>query len=85
MLDGNGDGTQGDNYTFGDGQGLFRMFGDVTGDRRVDIADFGIFSTSYGLHTGQTGFLAYLDFNNDGTIDIVDFGQFAIRMFTMLP
>src|SRR5207253_4862649 len=40
-LDGNGDGTPGDNYTFGDAQGLFRLFGDANGDRRVDIADFG--------------------------------------------
>ena len=79
------DGIAGDNYTFGDNQGLFRYFGDSNGDRRVDIADFGLFSTSYGLHIGQSGFLAYFDYNNDGTIDIVDFGQFAIRMFTVLP
>src|SRR5439155_15059592 len=85
QLDGNGDGTPGDNYNFGDAQGLFRLFGDANGDRRVDIADFGLFSTSYGLHTGQPGYLAYFDYNNDGTIDIADFGQFAIRMFTVLP
>ena len=81
----NGDGTGGDNYTFGETQGLFRFFGDANGDRHVDIADFGLFSTSYGLHTGQSGFLAYFDYNNDGTIDIADFGQFSIRFFTMLP
>ena len=51
----------------------------------MDIADFGLFATSYGLHTGQPGFLAYFDYNNDGTIDIADFGQFAIPMFTVLP
>ena len=81
FLDGDNNGTQGGDAILN----FFRYFGDSNGDRRVDIADFGLFSTSYGLHTGQTGFLAYLDFNNDGTIDIVDFGQFAIRMFTMLP
>src|SRR5207237_3123244 len=84
-LDGDADGTPGRNFVFGDAQGLFRFYGGINGDRHVDIADFGLFSTSYGLHTGQTGFIAAFDFNNDGTIDIADFGQFAIRMFTVLP
>jgi len=80
-LDGNGDGTGGDNNT----QGFFRLFGDINGDRRVDIADFGVLSTSFGLHSGQAGFVAAFDFNNDGVIDIADFGQFSIRIFTVLP
>jgi probable HAF family extracellular repeat protein len=73
------------NYTFGDAQGLFRFFGDINGDRHVDIADFAIFSNSFNSSTGQTSYLAYLDFNGDGHIDIADFGQFSIRMFTVLP
>jgi hypothetical protein len=85
QLDGNGDDHGGDNYTFGDAQGLYRYFGDVNADRHVDIADFGLFSLTYGLHAGQTGFVWYLDFNGDGVIDIADFGQFSIRMFTVLP
>jgi hypothetical protein len=72
-------------YTFGESQGLFRFYGDYNGDRHVDIADLGLFSTTYGLRTGQTGFMLCFDFNNDGTIDILDFGQFAIRMSTVLP
>jgi hypothetical protein len=80
-LDGNRDGIGGDNSI----QGVFRFFGDVNGDRRVDIADFGVLSTSFGLHSGQAGFLAAFDFNNDGVIDIADFGQFSIRLFTVLP
>jgi FG-GAP-like repeat/Dockerin type I domain len=85
QLDGNGDGTPGDNYVFGDQQGLFRFFGDINGDRHVDIADFGLFSSTFNLSTGQTGFNAAFDFNNDGHIDIADFGQFSIRLFTVLP
>src|SRR5262249_5058808 len=50
-LDGNGDGQAGDNYTFGDAQGLFRFFGDINGDRHVDIADFGVFSNSFNSST----------------------------------
>jgi len=82
QLDANGDGTPGDNYTFGDAQGLFRFFGDINGDRHVDIADFGLFSQSL---FNAANYIAAFDFNNDGTIDIADFGQFAIRMFTVLP
>jgi hypothetical protein len=84
-LDGDGNGQAGGNYTFGDAQGLFRFFGDINGDRNVDIADFGLFSSTYGLNSGQTGFISAFDFNNDGVIDIADFGQFSVRIFTILP
>jgi uncharacterized membrane protein len=73
------------NYTFGDAQGLFRFYGDYNGDRHVDVADFGLFSSTFNLSTGQTGFLAAFDFNNDGHVDIADFGQFSLRIFTVLP
>jgi hypothetical protein len=84
-LDGDGDGTPGGNFVFGDAQGLFRFFGDYNGDRHVDIGDFGLFATTYGLHTGQPGFNAAFDFNGDGQIDVADFSQFSIRFFAMLP
>ena len=77
--------NNGTNYTFGDAQGLFRFFGDANGDRHVDIQDFGLFSSTFNLHSTDTGFLAYLDWNGDGTIDIADFGQFSIRIFTPQP
>jgi hypothetical protein len=82
LLDGNSDGTPGDNYTFGDSQGLYRFYGDINGDRHVDIADFGIFSQSI---FNSANYIAALDFNNDGHVDIQDFGQFSIRLFTPLP
>jgi hypothetical protein len=81
-LDGDGNGTAGGNYVFGDAQGLFRFYGDINGDRHVDIADFGLFSTSI---FNPANFIAAFDFNNDGVIDIADFGQFSIRIFTPLP
>jgi hypothetical protein len=73
------------NYTFGEAQGLFRFFGDINGDRSVDIGDFGLFSSTFGLSSTQTGFIGAFDFNGDGVIDIADFGQFSIRIFTVLP
>jgi hypothetical protein len=62
-----------------------RYYGDANGDSQVDIADFGLFSSTYGLSAGQTGYLGYFDFNNDGVIDIADFGQLSIRIFVPLP
>src|SRR5207249_1184145 len=47
QLDGNGDGTGGDDYAFGDAQGLFRFYGDANGDRRVDVADLALFASTY--------------------------------------
>jgi hypothetical protein len=81
-LDGNGDGVSGDDYVFGDTQGLFRFFGDINGDRHVDIADFGLFSQSL---FNPANYNAAFDFNGDGHVDIADLGQFSLRFFTMLP
>jgi hypothetical protein len=61
-----------------------RMYGDINGSANVDIADFGLFSTTFNLHSTDAGFLAAFDYNNDGVIDIADFGQFSIRIFTTL-
>jgi hypothetical protein len=84
-LDGDGNGVGGDNYTFGDAQGLFRFFGDTNGDRHVDISDFGQFSSTFNLNSTQTGYQSQFDWNGDGRIDIADFGQFSIRFFTTPP
>src|SRR5262249_26113918 len=81
-LDGDGNGSPGDNYSFGDAQGLFRFFGDINGDRHVDIADFGLFSQSI---FNSANYIAAFDFNGEGRVDIADFGQFAIRLFSPLP
>lgn len=82
QLDGDNNGLPGGNYTFGDAQGLFRFFGDINGDRRVDIADFGLFSLSY-LNSGN--YVAAFDVNGDGRIDIADFGAFSVRYLANLP
>jgi hypothetical protein len=73
------------NNTFTDADGLFRFYGDINGDRAVDIADFGQFSGSFNLHAGDPGYLAAFDINLDGAIDIADFGAFSARIFTPLP
>jgi ELWxxDGT repeat protein len=85
QLDGNGNGTGGDNYTLGDAQGLFRMFGDVNGDRVVNGLDFGYFKNAFGTQAGDPNYLSYLDFNGDGIINGFDFGHFRARFGTILP
>ena len=77
-LDGDGNGFIGGDRV----QSFHRFFGDVTGDRRVDISDFGFFSLAY---LTPANYNAALDFNADGRIDISDFGQFSVRFFTTLP
>jgi ELWxxDGT repeat protein len=73
------------NYSFGETQGLFRMFGDVNGDRNVNGLDLGFFRNSFGTQVGDQNYLSYLDFNGDGVINGFDLGQFRTRFGTMLP
>jgi hypothetical protein len=84
-LDGNGDGTPGDNYVFGAAQGLARFYGDTNGDLAVNGLDFGVFRTAFGTSAGSPAYLEYLDHNADGAINGVDFGPFRTRFGTALP
>lgn len=81
-LDGDADGVSGGNFDFGDSQGLFRFFGDINGDRRVNIADYGLFSLWY---LNASSYIAAFDFNGDGRVNIADYGQFSLRYLSMLP
>jgi len=74
-LDGDGNGTGGDNYqTPATGPSrVFRIFGDGDGDGDVDAVDFGQFRGAFG------GANATFDYDGDGDVDAVDFGQFRAR------
>jgi autotransporter-associated beta strand protein len=84
-LDGNGDGISGDDYVFGNSQGLYRFFGDVNGDRTVNGLDFGFFKNAFGTQVSDPNYLRFFDFNGDGVINGFDFGQFKLRFGTTLP
>lgn len=76
QLDGNGDGTAGDNYTLiGDPatNKVFRLFGDVNGDGAVAASDFSFFRQFFG------GVNIAFDFDNDGSVSASDFTQFRMR------
>jgi hypothetical protein len=84
QLDGNGDGTGGDNFVFGDsgaatGNQLYRFFGDVTGDRFVNGADFATFRTAFGTQSPDPNYVAAFDLNADGFVNGADFALFRIN------
>jgi uncharacterized protein (TIGR03118 family) len=80
-LDGNGDSAGGDDFGLaGDpANGLFRLFGDATGDGAVDNADFFRLKQTFLRSAGDPLFLGALDFNGDATVDNADFFQFRLR------
>ncbi|MBX7105225.1 MAG: beta-propeller fold lactonase family protein [Gemmataceae bacterium] len=79
-LDGNNDGTGGDNYTFvgTTANTLFRLFGDSDGDGAVGSADFLAFRASF-LGNSPT-----FDFDNDGIVAANDFLAFRLRFLTQV-
>jgi hypothetical protein len=84
-LDGNGDGTPGDDYAFGGAQGLYRLFGDSDGNGVVDALDLFRLRTSFGKTSADPGFLAYFDFDGSGTVDALDLFRFRQRFGNVLP
>jgi autotransporter-associated beta strand protein len=87
-LDGTGAGVAGVNYvsptdTMGGGPGqigLYRLFGDATGNGVVDAIDFGQFRQTFNASVGDPLYLAYLDADNSGSVDAQDLGQFRARL-----
>jgi hypothetical protein len=51
---------------------LFRLFGDVNGDRTVNGLDLALFRSAFGTSLGNPNYLDYLDQNGDGTINGLD-------------
>ena len=70
-LDGDADGSPGGDHV----DTFFRYFGDVNGDRFVNIIDFGHFRNAFLFGANKEVF----DFNGDGAVNIIDFGHFRSR------
>jgi hypothetical protein len=64
---------------------LFRLFGDVNGDKTVNITDLTAFRNAFGATTTDPNYSAFLDFNGDGVINITDLTQFRNRFGFILP
>lgn len=87
LLDGNSDGTAGDDFVFGDDDGdrLFRLYGDTDGDRDVDGQDYGRFGMSFMQDSSSSVHEASLDNDGDGDIDGKDYGRFELNFLKSLP
>jgi hypothetical protein len=74
-LDGNGDGTPGDNYTLigTPANGLFRLYGDANGDGAINAGDFASFGNEFNSPS------VAFDFDGNNTVDAGDFAQFGNR------
>jgi predicted outer membrane repeat protein len=75
QLDGNGDGTAGDDYVFADsgattGNQLFRLYGDADGNRIVNASDLTLFRAAYG--SGDLRF----DVDGNGVVNVNDLVAF---------
>ncbi|MEX0330647.1 MAG: right-handed parallel beta-helix repeat-containing protein [Puniceicoccaceae bacterium] len=80
LLDGDGDGVQGGKFTFS----FHRLFGDLSGNRTVDVSDSFQFRASYNSEIGQVAYQAGFDYNSDGLIDASDGILFTQNLRTSL-
>ncbi|HTK73956.1 MAG TPA: dockerin type I domain-containing protein [Gemmataceae bacterium] len=64
---------------------LFRLFGDVNGDRAVNGLDLTAFRNAFGATSADAGYVSFLDFNGDGAINGTDLAQFRSRFGVILP
>jgi hypothetical protein len=51
--------------------------GDANLDGRIDILDFSLLASSYGLAEGQPGYESRADFDGDGAVGLLDFSLLA--------
>jgi hypothetical protein len=63
---------------------LIRLFGEINGDRTVNITDLTAFRNAFGATTSDTNYLPFLDLNGDGVINITDLTHFRNR-FGVIP
>jgi hypothetical protein len=80
-FDGNLDGSPGGDLSLN----LFRLFGDVNGDKTVNITDLTAFRNAFGTTTSDANYSPFLDFNGDGVINLTDLTQFRNRFGVILP
>jgi len=64
---------------------FFRLFGDVDGDRVVDVQDTGRLALAFGEGVGSPDYDSDLDFDGDGDFDSRDMGRFRGNLRGRLP
>jgi hypothetical protein len=81
LLDGDADGTPGGDSV----SALFRLFGDVNGDRAVNGLDMIAFRTAFGTSRRDANYNVALDFDGDGVINGTDLTAFRSHFGMILP
>ncbi|TWU58011.1 endo-1,4-beta-xylanase [Rubripirellula reticaptiva] len=78
MLDGDGNGSSGGNYSLGDNplDRFYSLYGDVDGDGIVGVTDFIQFRNSYAKSPGQNGYNAGFSYDLDGLIGVAEYIRF---------
>jgi len=73
-IDGDGDGTAGGDLVFGDTEAdnFFRFFGDLDGNRGVDVFDLLGFRQAFSTSAGDSAFNEQVDSNADGIVNVFD-------------
>lgn len=80
QLDGDEDGIAGGNRF----DNFFRLYGDMTGDRTVNVFDLLQFRTAYNSSEGDNEFEPALDYNGDLSINVFDLLAFRNRYRTSI-
>jgi hypothetical protein len=62
-----------------------RLFGDINGDKTVNLSDLTAFRNAFGSTTTDANYLSFLDLNGDGVINLSDLTQFRNRFGVILP
>ncbi|HEY1379129.1 MAG TPA: glycoside hydrolase family 44 protein [Gemmataceae bacterium] len=62
-----------------------RLFGDVDGDKDVDLLDLNTLVPALFGVAGQPNYNPAFDFDGDGDVDLLDLNQFVPRLFVTLP
>jgi hypothetical protein len=64
---------------------MFRLYGDINGDKAVNGLDLNAFRNAFGTTSADAGYMSFLDFNGDGAINGTDLTQFRNRFGVILP
>ena len=77
-MDGDGDGTVGDDYVFGaqSVDRFYRKYGDGNGNGTVDLLDFADFRRTFGAIPADSNWNRAFDYEGDNSVGLLDFAQF---------
>ena len=64
---------------------FYSLFGDINGDRTVNVVDLLAFRNSFLQSTGDSEYNPAMDFDGNGTVNVIDLLPFRNRFLSTLP